>query len=250
MVATALVGGLWPALLAAVLSSLALNFLFVSPVGTLTISDPENAFALGVFLVVGAAVATVVDRAARRTAQARRARAEADALSVLAHRLLHSADDPAALLAQACEVFGMSGASVLRRDADGAIEVEAMCGWAPQTPDEADVEVNLQPDVSLALRGRPLQAADRSLLTAYAAHMTVLRERGRAAEQAQREAELAQGTARELHCWPQSRTTSAARWPRSRLPSPVSATQRSCGRPRTNGTCWPPSRSRPTAWTT
>ena len=44
---------------------------------------------------------------------------------MLAHRLLHSADDPTALLAQACEVFGMSGAAVLRRGPDGAVQVEA-----------------------------------------------------------------------------------------------------------------------------
>ena len=94
VVATALVGGLWPAVLAALLSSLALNFLFVPPTRTLSIADPENAFAILVFVVVGMAVATVVDRSARRTAEAVRARAEANALAVLAHSLLHSGGRP------------------------------------------------------------------------------------------------------------------------------------------------------------
>ena len=53
VVVTALLGGLWPAVLAAVLSSLALNFLFVPPTGTFTIADPENAFAIVVFVLVG-----------------------------------------------------------------------------------------------------------------------------------------------------------------------------------------------------
>ena len=70
VVCTALLGGLWPSVLAAVLSSLALNFLFVPPTGTLTIADPENAFAICVFVLVGVAVASVVDRSARRTQQA------------------------------------------------------------------------------------------------------------------------------------------------------------------------------------
>ena len=115
VVATALVGGLWPAVLAALRSSLALNFLFVPPTRTLSIADPENAFAILVFVVVGEAVASVVDRSARRTAEAVRARAEANALAVLAHSLLHSGDDPVELLRQAGEVLGMSG----RRWSDG-----------------------------------------------------------------------------------------------------------------------------------
>ena len=95
------------------------------------------------FVVVGAAVATVVDRAARRTAEARRARAEADALAVLAHRLLHSADDPTALLEQACEVFGMTGAAVLRRGPDGTVRGRGPRAGTRRRPTEAaDVEVD------------------------------------------------------------------------------------------------------------
>ena len=78
VVLTALVGGLLPAVVAAVLSGLLLNYLFVEPVGTLTISDPENALAIVVFLLVGVAVASVVDRAGPPTAEATRARAEAN----------------------------------------------------------------------------------------------------------------------------------------------------------------------------
>ena len=112
VVLTALVGGLVPAIVAAVLSGLLLNFLFVEPIGTFTISDPENAVALALFLIVGVAVASVVDRAGRRAAEATRARAEANTLAVLAHSLMHSGEGEEGLLAKACEVFGMVGASV------------------------------------------------------------------------------------------------------------------------------------------
>ena len=55
-----------PAIVGAVVSSLVLNWFFTDPVGTLTISEPENAVALVVFVVVAAVVASVVHRAARR----------------------------------------------------------------------------------------------------------------------------------------------------------------------------------------
>ena len=99
VVATALVGGLLPAVLAAVLSSLALNYFLVAPTGTLSIADPENLVAIVVLLLTGIAVATVVDRAARTTTQAVRARAEANALAELSHGLLRSGDSAAGLLA-------------------------------------------------------------------------------------------------------------------------------------------------------
>ena len=40
VVVVALVGGIWPALFAAVLSGLTLDFLFVEPLFTVTIADP------------------------------------------------------------------------------------------------------------------------------------------------------------------------------------------------------------------
>ncbi|HEY5821291.1 MAG TPA: DUF4118 domain-containing protein [Propionibacteriaceae bacterium] len=192
VVATALVGGLVPAIAAALLGGLALNFFFIPPFGRLSIADPENAFAIAVFLVTGIAVATVVDRAARTTTQAIRSRAEANALAVLSHSLLHSGENPGQVLAQACEVFGMTGAAVLKTDPDGVVTVEASWGDAPASVAQSDADVDIPPDVVLAFRGHPLQAADRSLLTAYAAHFTVMRERARALLESQHATELAE----------------------------------------------------------
>jgi two-component system sensor histidine kinase KdpD len=192
VVATALVGGLWPAVTAAVLGGLSLNYLFVAPTGTLTIADPENALAIGLFLVTGVAVASVVDRAARRTAQATRARTEANALAVLSHTLLHTGDDQAQLLNRVCEVFGMTGAAVQRRDGD-EIVVEATVGNAPDRAAEADADIVVSPEVTVLFRGHALDAADRRLLSAYAAHFAVVRERREALAESRRVAELAEG---------------------------------------------------------
>ena len=192
VVATALVGGLLPAVLGAVLASLLLNFLFVPPTGTLTIASPENALALAVFLVTGVAVASVVDRAARRTTEAVRARTEANALAVLSHTLLHTGDDPVELLCRVCEVFGMSGAAVLHRE-DSGWTVDARYGDAPTTVADADADIAVPPDTAVVFRGHPLEAADQRLLSAYAAHFAVVQERRRALAETRRAAELAEG---------------------------------------------------------
>ena len=192
VVGTALVGGLLPAVVGAVLGSLLLNLLFVPPTGTLSIASPGNVFALAVFLVTGVAVASVVDRAARRTTEAVRARTEANALAVLSHTLLHTGDDQVELLQTVCEVFGMTGAVVLRRTESGWT-AEARYGDAPEAPGAGDAEIAVSPDTTVVLRGRPLDAADRRLLSAYAAHFAIAEERRAALAESRHAAELAEG---------------------------------------------------------
>ncbi len=75
-IAVALVGGLWPAVLAAVWGSLLLNYYSAPPVHTLTINNPENLLTLAIFLLVGVVVALAVDQSARRSRDAVRAGAE------------------------------------------------------------------------------------------------------------------------------------------------------------------------------
>lgn len=192
VVAIALVGGLVPALIAATLSGLLLNFLFTPPLRTLTIADPENALAIVIFMVVGVAVASVVDLAARRTSQAIKASSEADALAVLSHSLLHAGESIPELLAQASEVFAMKGAAVLKRDGSDWVTVTSY-GDAPTTVQDSDVDVPIDDETSLVLRGRSLRASDRRLVTAYAAHAAVIRERQQAGEDAARTRDLAAG---------------------------------------------------------
>ena len=54
VVGTAAIGGLWPALAAAVASSLLTNYYFVPPIHTWTIAEPEHLFAIFVFVRGGA----------------------------------------------------------------------------------------------------------------------------------------------------------------------------------------------------
>lgn len=178
VVATALIGGFRPAILTSFLSGFVLNFFFTPPLHRLTVASGENAFALVLFVIVAVAVSSVVDLAARRTAQAEKATAEADALTVLSHSLLH-AGDMRTLLASACELFGMRGAAII--DTEGQIRFGF--GDPIASLDAADVSVKVDEDSYLALVGRSLAAADQRLLKAYAAHASVLAERRRAAKE-------------------------------------------------------------------
>lgn len=61
----AFVGGLAPALVSAVVSSLLLNYFFTPPFHTFVIGEANNVLALAIFVLVAAVVASVVDAAAR-----------------------------------------------------------------------------------------------------------------------------------------------------------------------------------------
>ncbi|PWJ51774.1 two-component system, OmpR family, sensor histidine kinase KdpD [Quadrisphaera granulorum] len=207
VVGVALVGGMWPALLAAVLSGLLANWYFTPPYGTLTIASPANAVALFVLVSVGAAVAAVVDTAARRAREAARARAEADVLATLAGSVLRGAEAVPALLDRLVETFGLRGAALLERtqDSPGTAHdlwrVVASQGCPPpSSPDAADAALPVDEHLSIAItsqgddhRGRsPLSASDLRVLTAVATQAGSLLERDRlreAARAARREEE-------------------------------------------------------------
>jgi len=84
VILVALIGGLWPALGAAVVGSLLLNYYFTPPLYTFTIADRNNALALVVFVGVAALVSALVERVVRRTTEAGRVSAEAAILAGLA----------------------------------------------------------------------------------------------------------------------------------------------------------------------
>jgi two-component system sensor histidine kinase KdpD len=193
VVAVALIGGLLPALAAALLAGLGLNLFFVPPYGTLVVGDPENIAAIVIFLITGVAVATLVDRAARTTHQAQVARREADALADLSRKLLEAGGSEAQLLAQARATLGMAAVAVVHTASDGKTVIEQSDGVPLGELRTSDHRVGVAPDVDLVLRGRSVTPADKPLLTAYAAHLAVLRERERAAADAQHTAELAEG---------------------------------------------------------
>jgi two-component system sensor histidine kinase KdpD len=181
VVVTSIVGGFYPALIAAVAGSLLLNYYFTSPVHTFKIAERSNIVALIVFLLVAVLVSRVVDIAARRSRQAARASAEAETLSTFAGSLLRGEQALPALLERVRETFSADGVSLLRSVVPGA-EGSPAAEWqvlasvgpsAPKRPPDADADAEVGDELVLALSGRPLPAEDQRILSAFAAHVAV-----------------------------------------------------------------------------
>ncbi|MGX1565757.1 DUF4118 domain-containing protein [Streptomyces sp. NPDC055506] len=194
-VASALLGGLFPALASAVVGSLLLNWYFTPPVHTLTIADPKNIVAIAIFVGVAVSVASVVDLAARRTHQAARLRAESEILSFLAGNVLRGETSLEELLERVRETFGMESVVLLERtDETEPWTCAGSVGPRPaENPDEGDVDVPVGDHMALSLRGRVLPAADRRVLAAFAAQAAVVLDRQRLQREAGRAKELAEG---------------------------------------------------------
>ncbi|MFB7293847.1 DUF4118 domain-containing protein [Actinacidiphila glaucinigra] len=194
-VAAALVGGLYPALVSAVGGSLMLNYFFAPPLHTFTIAQPENLIAIVIFVVVGVAVASVVDLAARRTHQAARLQSEAEILSYLAGSVLRGEHSLDALLERVRETFAMEAVSLLERAGEHDAWTCAAGVGSRQClrPEDADVEVPVSDNLSLALVGRVLPASDRRVLSAFAAQAAGVLDRQRLEDEAARAHKLAEG---------------------------------------------------------
>jgi two-component system, OmpR family, sensor histidine kinase KdpD len=195
VIVVALTGGFLPAVLAAIIASLLLNYYFTPPIHSWTISQANNALALGVFIAVGLVTSWVVDTTARKSNQAARANAESELLRTTAGSILQGQGTLDALLERTREAFGMRSASLLERldpaggagrGPGGEWAVVACSGDAPVTrPDDADVDVPVTDTLSLALAGRPLPADDRRVLGAFAAYAAVALDQQRLAAEAE-----------------------------------------------------------------
>jgi two-component system, OmpR family, sensor histidine kinase KdpD len=169
VIGVSLIGGLWPALFAAVAGSLLLNWFFTPPVGKFTIAERDNLLALVIFVVVALAVSWVVDQAARRTRQAAQASADATTLAAVAGSVLRGERPLYALLEQLREMFSLDSVTLLE---NGAVAAEVGSPVCTNSAD-ADAEVKVDDNVVLLLKGRPLQASDRRIVEAFAAQATV-----------------------------------------------------------------------------
>src|SRR4051795_1563203 len=189
VIAVALVGGLLPAVVAAVASGLAENWFFTPPTHRFTVDRVDDVVALGGYLVVAVAVATVVDTSARRATAAARAAAETAMLASLSRSVLAGDRTLPALLEQIREAFGLSSVSMLERTPDGQTTVGS-CGAPPgDSPDEVAVTDRL----TLRLCGRTLPAGDRKVLIAFAEQAAVALQQGRLTAQAAEADRLAAG---------------------------------------------------------
>ena len=199
IVAVALIGGLWPAVVAAVLAGLIVNYFSVRPIGSLSVIDPENVLALLIFLLVAVSVSLVVDRSARLSKEARRAGAEASVLGELSRRAVAEGNSIPGFLAQVREHFQAAGAGLWFRDGSGPA---GSTGWTLReysgvsrqvTVSDRDAVEQLDGDRMLTLTGRELSQDERRLLAAFAAHLLAMLQREELSESQRENLRLAEG---------------------------------------------------------
>ncbi|MEV8147870.1 ATP-binding protein [Arthrobacter sp. NPDC080073] len=197
--AVAAIGGLWPAVVSAVLGSMLLNYFSADPVGSLSIADPATLFTLVIFLAVACGVALAVGLATRRAQEAAHSGAEARALSELALRILSSDGSLESFLDKIRVNLGMDAVTLLSTfdspDVPGPNwQVLASSGLQPPvTHAAADHAAVVDPNYTLLLRGGPLSEQHRRMLAAFGAFVVALRERQQLVKSRQDNVRLAEG---------------------------------------------------------
>ncbi len=185
----ALLGGVAPAALSAVLSGMLLNYFLTDPRHTFTIAEPDAAVTEIVLLLMAVAVAGLVDRAASREREARQASREAELLTLFSGSVLRGADLDA-LLEKVREVYSQRAVSVLRVRGDQE-QVIACVGTDPcTTVDRADTAIDVGDDEFwMLLSGERLPVGDRRVLAVVANKAaSLVRQRDLAAEASRAEA--------------------------------------------------------------
>src|SRR5580700_7481288 len=188
VVAVTVLGGFWPAVLAAVAASLLLNWYFTEPIHTFTIQEPRELLALLLFVTVAVAVSSVVHLAARRAVQAARAREEAASLLELAQTVLGGADSPAAVLEHLTRTHG--GQAELQERVAGRWIRAASSGVEGSLP--AASRIDIRADLILLVTGQT-ESATPALLAGYAAQAAAALDRERLRTQAAQAEALAEG---------------------------------------------------------
>jgi len=188
VVALAVFGGFWPAVLGAAAASLLLNWYFTPPLHTFTIDKPDNLLALLLFVTVAMLVSSVVHLAASRAGQAARSREEARLLLALAQTVLGGADTPAAVLDHLVATLG--GRAELLEFVSGRWVRIAASGSAPDGA--ATTRVSVRTDLALEVAGQPDPIAP-GLLAGFAAQAAAALDRERLRTQAAQAEALAEG---------------------------------------------------------
>jgi two-component system sensor histidine kinase KdpD len=177
-VGAGVVGGALPAAASAVLGFLLANWYFTPPTRSWTIDNADNLFSLFAFLFVALVVGLLVGTSSRRAAEARRARAQAEALAATAapgHPVFGS--DELGLVRRIRETFGLEAVSVLRRDGEGWETLAWDGSLVLDTPQKGTEQIELTNDAVLVLLDGKLSTDDRLVLRAFAAQIVQAMER-------------------------------------------------------------------------
>jgi two-component system sensor histidine kinase KdpD len=166
VVIVALVGGIWPALTAALAAGLLLDFFYIEPLYRITITNPVHLLAILIFLIIAALVSFVVDRAASRSRAAQRSAAEAETLSAVAGSIIRGENAVEALANRMREAFGMGSVTIIERGSTRYVS-----GVPSENADEPRTVLRLGERGEVVLTGRELLPADRRIFDAFVAQL-------------------------------------------------------------------------------
>ncbi|HEY4224657.1 MAG TPA: sensor histidine kinase KdpD [Pseudolysinimonas sp.] len=167
IVVVALLGGIWPALLSAVIAGFLLDFFFVPPLHLIRIADPVHSLALVIFVIVAALVSVVVDQAARRARIAARASAEAEVLVAVAGGVLQGSDALQELVNRLRESFGITSVRLVQGTETVAESVELHSA----SDHDEQTSIPLGEDAHIELIGHPLDPSDRRILGVFVSQL-------------------------------------------------------------------------------
>jgi K+-sensing histidine kinase KdpD len=161
VVTVAVVGGVLPAVVAALASLLLANFFFTTPYHTLVVDQRDSVIALIVFVLVAVTVSVTVEVAARARLTAARSRIETQMLSRFTAEPVSDAS-LTAVLGQVQDIFGMVSVALLERRGDQE-HVAASVGRPLQG--SPAISVPAGEVLRLVAEGPALFAEDRRLLS-------------------------------------------------------------------------------------
>jgi two-component system sensor histidine kinase KdpD len=131
VVAAGVVGHLWPALLAAALSFVGLDYYFTPPIHTFAVDKAEDLLVLAIFLLVAASVSAALSAALEQRARAEAREHQLRALYNVTSRLLSGAGLDAVLVDLAGSLrrlYGVQGCRMIVVDRDGKEREHAASG--------------------------------------------------------------------------------------------------------------------------
>ncbi len=169
VVIVALVGGIWPALFAAVLSGFTLDFFFIEPLYTIHIHQPHHLLSLILYVLIASLVSFVVDRAARYTRAARRSAAESELIQTIAGSVLRGDNAIQALIDRTREAFQLPGIRLMRGEV-------ILAGSGDLTLASHHTSIRITDGTTMELSGRDLAASEQRLLTVVTAQLAAALE--------------------------------------------------------------------------
>lgn len=189
VVAAAVLGHLWQALLASALSFVCLDFFFTEPVHTFAISKVEDLVALAVFVAVAATVTGAITVALEQRARAESREHQMRALyNVTAGLLSGGGLDQALgdLASSLVGMYGLRGCRVMVIDVDGVERQRAISGAMEGDAASVALSADGRPVGRIEMAGMApgaITGAEQDVLETFAGQLALALERARLGEE-------------------------------------------------------------------